>query len=374
MQGLYVHIPFCETKCIYCDFYSVESERTYDAFVDALVKEIHLRADATGDAGVFTSIFFGGGTPSLLSPSQLERIVNALVTRFSLSADLEFTAECNPGTVDREKLSGYRSLGVNRLSFGVQSFHEDDLKFLSRIHSVADAGKAVDAAHGAGFGNVNIDLMFSLPGQTPARWMHNLERARELETTHISCYSLTVEKGTPLAVLVDKKLVDLPGEDSDAGLFDTTMETLESWGFRQYEVSNYAKPGFECRHNLTYWRHQDYLGFGPSAHGTWKKKRYWNVSSLQAYMDRLSRKEIPAAGGEDLTPEILRGEYIFLRLRSEGIDLGEFRNLFGIDFLCEHAGTLRGYERRGFVTMSDDRVRLTKRGFLVSDELCAGLM
>ena len=394
MPGIYVHIPFCERKCIYCDFYSVEfpaeesgtpsqrhanaaTTRRHDVqnvFVHSCVEEIRLRGAALRtDEVTFDSIFFGGGTPSLLTPLQLESIIGALHSQYAFTADVEFTMECNPGTVDSEKLRGYRSLGVNRLSFGVQSFHHDDLQFLSRIHTAEQAVASIKAAHSAGFENVNLDLMFSLPHQTPARWLYNLDRAFELHTTHISCYSLTVEKGTPLFSMVQRGDVVTAAEDSDAALFDLTMATLEEHGFRQYEVSNYALPGYECRHNLIYWRHDDYLGFGPSAHSTWRRKRWWNSSNVTTYQRALAEEQLPEQGSEELNRGTLRNEYIYLRLRSEGIDLSDFHARFGADFYRDNLRLIDDCLSHGLLHRENDVLRLTKKGFLVCDELCAKL-
>lgn len=397
MPGLYVHVPFCEHKCIYCDFYSIETFDLHAAYLDAVTREITMRASEVGagslpaapnagaastaasdasavlDAAPFTSVFFGGGTPSLLTPDELGRVLGALRAGFRIGADAEITVECNPGTVDRAKLDGFRRAGVNRLSFGVQSFHADDLAFLTRIHSAEDAERAVRDAHAAGFENVNVDLMFSLPGQTPERWRENLARALDLGTTHLSCYSLTVERGTKLAAMFDKGLVTLPGEESDADLFELTMEVLAEAGMRHYEVSNYAMPGYECRHNLTYWRHEEYLGFGPSAHGTWRGRRSWNVSSLGAYVEQVAAGALPVAGGEDLTPEMLREEYIYLRLRSEGIVREEFRARFGGDVVEENATLVARCLREGLLVLEGEVLRLTPAGFTVCDELCTEL-
>ncbi|MCB2205263.1 radical SAM family heme chaperone HemW [bacterium] len=374
MPGLYIHIPFCDKKCIYCDFYSIESFRQYDDFLSALHREIAMRADVLPEDIVFHSIFFGGGTPSLLSDMQLGGILDALRSRFRFESDAEVTVECNPGTVDVDKLRGYRSAGVNRLSFGVQSFHADDLQFLSRIHDAGEAEAAIHAAHEAGMENVNLDLMFSLPGQTPERWLYNLERARTLGTTHLSCYSLTVEQGTPLARMVRLGTVAMPPEESDAALFDLTMDTLAEWDFQQYEVSNYARPGYTCRHNLTYWRHEDYLGFGPSAHSTWLGRRWWNLSSVQSYVESLTRGALPEAGGETLDADTLRHEYIYLRLRSEGIHLPSYTRLFGGNLLEERSAYIGTCLKSGLLQRSGDRLHLSRKGILVCDEICAELM
>ena len=374
MPGLYLHIPFCEKKCIYCDFYSIESFRQYDDFLSALHREIAMRADVLPEHTSFHSIFFGGGTPSLLTDGQLGGLLDALRSRFRIDEDAEITVECNPGTVDEDKLRGYRAAGVNRLSFGVQSFHADDLQFLSRIHTAGEAEAAIGAAQAAGVGDVNLDLMFSLPGQTPERWMHNLERARALGTTHLSCYSLTVEQGTPLANMVRNGMVTMPPEESDAALFDLTMDTLSEWRFRQYEVSNYAREGYTCRHNLTYWRHEDYLGFGPSAHGTWRGRRWWNLSSLQSWLDAVAAGRLPEAGGETLTADTLRSEYIYLRLRSEGIHLPSFTRLHGGDLLTAHRRYIDSCIAAGQLRLDGDTLSLTRKGILVCDEICAALM
>jgi oxygen-independent coproporphyrinogen-3 oxidase len=373
MPGLYVHIPFCEKKCIYCDFYSIESFRRYDDFLSALHREIAMRAAVLPDDIVFHSIFFGGGTPSLLTDVQLGGVLEALRTRFRFERDVEITVECNPGTVDTPQLRGYRSAGVNRLSFGVQSFHADDLLFLSRIHSAEEAEQAIGIAQDSGIPNINLDLMFSLPGQTPERWMYNLERARDLGTTHLSCYSLTVEQGTPLARMTTRGMVAMPPEESDAELFTLTMETLEGWGFRQYEVSNYAREGYACRHNLTYWRHEDYLGFGPSAHSTWQGRRWWNLSSLDRWLGAISTGRLPEAGGELLDRDTLRSEYIYLRLRSEGIDLGDFSRRFDADLMRDNRPFIDRCLAGGTLRMEDNRLLLTREGMLLCDAICAGL-
>lgn len=374
MPSLYLHIPFCETKCVYCDFYSVESGGVADSFVEALAREIRARAAAIESPGAFDTIFLGGGTPSLLTPGQLGRIAEAVRAHFPLAPGAEWSMECNPGTVDPPKLAAYRRIGVNRLSFGVQSFFDDDLRALSRIHTAAEAAEAVRAARDAGFGNVNIDLMFSLPQQTPERWMRNLERARTLGTTHISCYSLTVEEGTPLAAMRRKGEVVTATEESDAELFLLTMERLEAWGFRQYEISNYALEGFECRHNLAYWHQEDYLGFGPSAHSTWQGERSWNISSLGGWLDAVARTGDAHCGREELTPALLRKEHIFLRLRCSGIDIAEFRRRFGEDLRETHADRLRIWRGAGLLEESEERIRLTRKGRLLCDEICAELM
>ncbi|MBR9979185.1 MAG: radical SAM family heme chaperone HemW [Bacteroidetes bacterium] len=373
MPGLYIHIPFCEKKCMYCDFFSTETFRQYDSFLSALHTEIYLRARLLADTPAFDSVFFGGGTPSLLGDVQLGGILEALHGRFDITQDAEITVECNPGTVDVDSLRGYRDAGVNRLSFGVQSFHSDDLLFLGRTHTVEEAEAGILMAQDAGIPNVNLDLMFSLPGQTPERWHYNLERARALGTTHLSCYSLTVEKDTPLERMVACGMVIMPPEESDAALFELTMQTLDAWGYCRYEVSNYALPGYECRHNLTYWRHGEYIGFGPSAYSTFHNRRWWNVRDVERYVEALVAGTLPEAGEEELTPETQRGEYIFLRLRSEGIDLAEFRRRFSTDLLADNRAFIDHCISDGLLYSDGNVLRLTPGGVLVCDEICVEL-
>ncbi|MAT39414.1 MAG: coproporphyrinogen III oxidase [Ectothiorhodospiraceae bacterium] len=372
MPHLYIHIPFCETKCIYCDFYSVESTDEKGRFLEALLWELEERAGEAGDT-VFESVFLGGGTPSLLDAGQMERLMNTLRKHYRITPDAEVTTEANPGTTSLEKLRAYRELGINRISFGVQSFHDDDLKFLSRIHTADEARESIANAHEAGFDNINLDLMFSLPGQTPQRWKANLEEARQLETKHISCYSLTVENGTALATMVRNRAVTMPPNESDALLFERTMSTMAEWGFRQYEISNYALPGYECRHNLGYWRLADYLGFGPSAHGTWNEHRRWNVSNLRSYIEACERKELPIAGGEYLTREMRQEEFIYLRLRSEGINSIEYEARFGSDFYTDRGAQLQPLLAGELLIDREGTIKLSEKGILFADEICTRL-
>ena len=253
MASIYLHIPFCEHKCLYCDFYSIapaESQEDFsaltDSFLQALSTEIDLRAQESRENVAYETIFFGGGTPSLLSPKQIETILNQLAARFTISPNAEITLETNPGTVDREKLKAFRSAGINRLSIGIQSFHDDDLKFLTRIHSSDEAKQCVRDAQAEGFNNINLDLIFSLPHQTPERWLSNLEQAVQLSPQHLSCYSLIVEPNTPLYRMVETKQVTLLDTEHDAALYEQTMDFFAAHDYEHYEVSNFALPGFHA--------------------------------------------------------------------------------------------------------------------------------
>lgn len=374
--GLYLHIPFCERKCIYCDFYSVETLRSVDKFLDSLKKEIVLSTRLLSDDTEFDTIFFGGGTPSLLSSPQLGSIIEILTRLYPVNSDAEITVETNPGTVDREKLREYRSLGVNRLSVGVQSFHQDELKFLGRIHNADQARECVWNAQEVGFDNVSLDLICSLPGQTVERWESNLRDAVALHPKHISAYSLIVEPRTPLYRMVQSgQVTPLPAE-GDADLYELTSEFLEAAGFRQYEVSNHARPGYESRHNSKYWHHNPYLGFGPSAHSFWgvdtggKRMRWWNIRSLKGYGERLDSGARPTEGEETLDEEALLREQILLGLRSDGIDVRFLQRRFHHDILAVHSHKIQMFIREQLMRFERERLQLTRKGYLVCDAIC----
>ena len=380
MSGVYLHIPFCEHKCIYCDFYSIApSEEHADAegmmasFTELLLKEIDLRSDTVPRGEMYDTVFFGGGTPSLLEAEQMVRLLDRLRSRFEIRPDAEITMEANPGTVTEERLRAFRAAGINRVSFGVQSFYDDELKFLTRIHSADQAKASVHVARRAGFDNLNIDLMFALPGQTPERWRSTMEQALNLGPTHISCYSLIVEPHTPLARMVEAKQVAVLDTEADAALFETTAEVMERHGYEQYEVSNFARPGFRSLHNLNYWRHGSYLGFGPSAHSFRGTHRWWNIANLSTYASRLRDGALPTAGEEELQPEQMMTEAVFLGLRSDGLDTANFDRRFGRRFLEDHRSRIEDLLRSGLARLDGAVLRLTSRGYLVCDEICATL-
>lgn len=373
MSGLYIHIPFCERKCIYCDFYSVEQISSIDAFLDALSAEFALVAPhVKGDN--YSTVYFGGGTPSLLTPSQLEKIFIALSESFSIHPDSEITLEANPGTVTIEKLQGYKALGVNRISFGIQSFHEDELRFLSRIHTVDQAVESVRRARGAGFENISIDLMMSLPGQTVQKLEYSLQRAVELEPEHISAYSLTIEEPTPLYRMVKAGEVTPVQPDRDADLYEFSMEFLQKHGFEHYEVSNYAKPGLRSRHNSNYWKHKPYSGFGPSAHSFRDNRRWRNIADVNLYCDRLFKGETVVSEEEGLTTEQLLEEAIFLGLRSDGVNLRYLKEHYGFRVTEPVRNLLNEWVDDGLAVTNGASLRLTSRGYLQCDELCARLL
>jgi oxygen-independent coproporphyrinogen-3 oxidase len=377
MSGIYIHIPFCERKCIYCDFYSVENLNLIDRFTESLLKEIEIfsvEADFFNDS-IFDTIYFGGGTPSLLEPAQIEKILNKLSQSFKISSNPEITLETNPGTVDKRKLLEFKNLGVNRISFGVQSFFDDDLKFLGRIHTGEDAFKCVNDSFEVGFENVSIDLIFGLPGQTVEKWLENLKFAVSLNVPHISAYNLIVERGTPLHELVSLGKVEIPEDEIQAQLYERTIDFLENAGYVHYEVSNYAFEGFECRHNLKYWQYENYIGFGPSAHSFWINKRWWNFANLNKYINALDLGKIPVANFEILDEEKMIEEFIYLGLRSKGINVARFKGKFGFEFVDgDIKDEIEELDRAGYITIEDDFIKLTPKGFLLCDEIVLRLI
>lgn len=381
MAGLYLHIPFCERKCIYCNFYSIESMDARDRFLAALVREIDMRADrleAEGEAPAeYETVFFGGGTPSLLSPDELAAILERLRARFTIRADAEMTMECNPGALTREWLAGYRDLGVNRLSFGVQSFNDDELAFLSRIHTAAEAVESIGIARSV-FDNVSLDLIFALPGQTLERWRSNLSRGLDLGTEHISAYSLVFEEGTRLNVMRLSGEVTPAVDSLEADMYEETMAFLGGHGFAQYEVSNYARPGRECRHNVGYWERRSYISFGPSAHSYHRRsdgeRRWANVSSLQAYLGDIDAGMLPVASSELLSSQLVLEESIFLGLRSGGVILDEFRRAAGAGLEEVAAEKVDRLVADGYARLDRHRLSLTTKGYPFADRFALELI
>lgn len=344
-----------------------------ERFTDVLLQEIALRKPQYDGTSV-TSVFFGGGTPSLLTPEAIARINTALRSAFDISDNAEWTMECNPGTVTLERLVAYRSAGINRLSFGVQSFTASELEFLDRIHDAHQAEQAMALARSAGFDNVNMDLMFAVPGQTIETLTHNLERMIALQPDHVSAYSLIYEQGTPLYTKLKKGLVQPLPEETDVEMYKLVIETLRAAGYEQYEVSNFAKPSRQCQHNLTYWHAEQYLSFGPSAHGFIGNTRYWNKRSLTAWMDDVSKSILPEANREELTEQDLLSEFLFLHLRADGIPLDTVLQRFGIDLRKTLQPNLTYWIEEGFIEDTNNVLLLTAEGYRVCDELTVKIL
>ncbi len=368
-RGLYIHIPFCQKKCSYCDFYSLEKVSQLSNFIDLLCTEITLWAEKNTDKPSIDTIFFGGGTPSLLLPEQLEKIYTTIQKYFTIEPIVEWTLECNPGTVTLDSLKAYKQIGVNRVSFGVQSFHQNELDFLERIHSPEQAKQAVKDAQKAGFRSVSIDLMYALPNQTLDSWKSTVEQAIELETNHISAYSLIYEEGTPLYAQYQKGKVIPIDEDIDVDQYYFVNERLSKAGFQQYEVSNYTKPNGECKHNVKYWESEEYISFGPSAHGYYNGERYWNIRSLHSYTQKIESGVLPVSNSEILTKEQRCFEMAFLGLRSTGIDLQRFANEFSIRLEDILKSEIELWKNEKLIEFQNGIVRSTSLGYQLNDAI-----
>ncbi|MEE9284904.1 MAG: radical SAM family heme chaperone HemW [Dehalococcoidia bacterium] len=386
--ALYLHIPFCETKCNYCNFntYAHLGSLVPD-YVEALAAELEAWGRALTNPPV-TTAFLGGGTPSWLSVEHLGRVTEAARGAFSFAPDCEFTAEANPGDVSLQQLERWRAMGINRISIGVQSFDDSLLGVLSRRHSAAEAAQAYRTARAAGFANVNLDLMYGLPGQSLAVWKRTLEAAIGLDPPHLSLYALTIEEGTPLWRDVRDGRMPSPDPDLAADMYALAEEMLDGAAYRHYEISNWARAGYECRHNLAYWRNEPFLGVGPGAHSYLDGRRFWNIRSPAEYVRRLSRNKPECSASPPASPVVeearaLAGperlsESIILGLRlDEGVGLAELEAPAGrgdaalrgrfLEALHEFVGL-------GLVSCDEGRFRLTRRGRLLSNEVFVRLL
>ena len=372
--AIYIHIPFCDHKCIYCDFYSIITSDNISSFLQSLKKEIKYYAENYSSNRIITSIFFGGGTPSLMQPEYLEEIISSIAENFTVSTEAEITMETNPGTVDKDKLRKFKTSGINRISIGVQSFNDDELKFLTRIHNSSTAIETLHIASEVGFENISLDLIFNLPKQTKHIWLSNLKQAIQLPIKHISTYSLILERGTILNKMVLDGKIKMKSDDHDADLYETTIDYLTQNGFYQYEVSNFTKPGYECKHNNAYWQCKDYLGLGTSAHSFVDGKRWWNYSSLKRYIDEISTNGNAVANHEELSPEEFHNEYVMLALRSSGIKLNNYKNTFGESWLTKKYSYLKKLENENFILFDDSNIKLTKKGYAVCDEILQNIL
>jgi oxygen-independent coproporphyrinogen-3 oxidase len=372
--AIYVHVPFCDHKCIYCDFYSIITSDNITSFLKSVKKEIKYYAENYSTNRIITSIFFGGGTPSLMQPDYLREIISSIAENYNISADAEITMETNPGTVDKNKLRRFRTTGINRISIGVQSFNDDELKFLTRIHDANTAVQTLHYAADAGFENISLDLIFNLPKQTKQMWLSNLQQAIQLPITHISTYSLILEGGTILnKMILDGKVV-LEGDDHDADLYETTIDFLTHHGFYQYEVSNFTRPGYECKHNNAYWHYKNYLGLGTSSHSFLDGKRWWNFSSLKRYISEIEIHNYAIAGYEDLSEEDAHNEFVMLALRSSGLNLKKYKEKFGDDWLKKNYHYFKQLENDNLIFNENNIIKLTKKGYAVCDAILQNIL
>jgi oxygen-independent coproporphyrinogen-3 oxidase len=309
-----------------------------------------------------------------MQPEYLEEIISSIAENYNVSGDAEITMETNPGTVDKDKLRRFRTAGINRISIGVQSFNNDELKFLTRIHDSYTAAKTLHYAADAGFENISLDLIFNLPGQTKQMWLSNLRQAIQLPIKHISTYSLILEGGTILNKMVLDGKVKLQSDDHDADLYETTIDFLTENGFYQYEVSNFTKPGYECRHNNAYWHHKNYLGFGTSSHSFVDGRRWWNFSSLKKYISEIEKHNYAVAGYENLSEEDAHNEFVMLALRSSGLILKTYKEKFGDYWLKKNYHYFEQLENNNLINNENSIIKLTKKGYAVCDEILQNIL
>lgn len=371
--SLYIHIPFCATKCYYCAFntYSFHKEQA-KAYLIALQMEMELYAPITAP---LQTIFIGGGTPSILSSNSLKQLFTDIHAHFHLSSDIEITVECNPGTVDAEKLSVMKDAGVNRLSFGLQAMRDETLSQLGRIHTVEEFLHSYNLARECGFDNINIDLIFALPEQTMKQWQHTLCETISLEPEHISAYNLVMEESTPFFEWWKSGELALPSEDTEADMFQWTIETLTSHGYNHYEICNYARANREVKHNLVYWNNQEYIGLGVGACGYVDGVRYTNIRGIPAYIDALRQHKKPIADSERLTGQAEKAETLTLALRKrEGICLVDYERRFSEKIEVAFRDMIEKWMDLGLLEQDGTYLRLTQRGLFLANEVFVELM
>ena len=371
--GIYVHIPFCLKKCLYCDFYSVSDLSLKHAFFQALLGEIRLIQDIPC---FFDSVYIGGGTPSLFEPEQISKIIESLNETFSIDSDPEITLEINPGTADVEKLKGYLNAGVNRLSIGIQTFQNHLLETLGRVHSEKASLDAVKSAHKAGFKNIGLDLIFGIPGQTQACWETDLERAVSYGPDHLSCYMLTFETGTPFERALRSGCLIPSSEDRVAEQMETAILFLTDKGYLHYEISNFAKsPASVSRHNSKYWNFSPYIGLGPSAHTFLPLDRQWNHADVRRYIKDIEAGKRPVSGQETLTRQLQMMEAVYLGLRTTaGIDIPRFNHMFAVDFRKMFHDTIKILSAENMISATEGCCRLTRKGIFFHDGIVKRLV
>lgn len=369
--GIYIHIPFCRRKCSYCDFYLITNLNIVERFLDNLINEIILSANNYRN-DFFDSIFIGGGTPSILTGEQVSRILVALKNNYNISDESEITIEANPEDfIENENLfNQLKNSGINRISFGIQSFNDDELKFLTREHTSEQAIEVIKNAKKY-FSNISIDLIYSLPGQKLKNLENTLDTAITLNIPHISAYTLIYEKETPVYNQLKRNIITQTDDKKESELYLLFSEKLISQGYRHYEVSNYAKEGNESKHNLKYWEYANYIGFGPSAHSMWNGRRWNNFRNIIKYNISLQKGELPKENVYDLTYEEMKTEFIMLGLRSTGVNLGVYENIFKNNFYSEFKNQISELRERNLSVEDETHFRLNENGFLLVDEICA---
>lgn len=371
IQSAYIHIPFCEHICHYCDFNKVFLQgQPVDEYLKMMKKEMQLQVKAYPSAPELETIFVGGGTPTSLNETQLQYLCDSISETFTLKKDGEYTFEANPGELSREKLEILYHSGVNRLSFGVQSFTDDLLKRIGRTHRAADVYETIEKAQSVGFTNISIDLIYGLPGQTMEDFTDTLDKALALDLPHYSSYSLIVEPKTVFYNLMQKGKLHLPPQDTEANMYEKLMETMEKHNLHQYEISNFARTGFESRHNLTYWNNEEYYGIGAGAHGYTGGKRIANHGPVKKYMNPLQADELPVLETHVVPLNEKMEEEMFLGLRkTAGVSMQHFKDKFFVEMTEVFAKPIEEQTRHGLLVQENDFIRLTEKGKLLGNEV-----
>ncbi|QPJ62640.1 MAG: radical SAM family heme chaperone HemW [Candidatus Nitronauta litoralis] len=369
--GLYLHIPFCIHKCGYCDFNSHPLEgQDPQAYVNAIAREIETRAESLESSTTISSIFFGGGTPTTLEADQLLFLLETCKQHYQLSSDCEITLEANPGTIKPDFLPHVKNSGFNRISIGAQSFNPDELKLLERIHSGDEIDTTVHAAREAGFGNLSLDLMFALPDQSLETWQQNLNRALDLQPDHISCYNLMIEPNTSFKNLYDSGNLVMPEETHQLELFQYTIATLKDRGFNQYEISNFAHHGYECRHNRLYWLNGEHLGLGAGASSYINGVRSRNIKSPAKYTQSIITRNSATDFKEELSPQESMGESLMLGLRlKEGVNINSFEQRYATGLTSVFGDTLTKLLEKKLITLDNGHLALTEQGLYLADSV-----
>jgi len=383
---LYVHIPFCVHKCHYCDFNSHERQSPdWESYQQALISELQTWANSPMYAGrKLSSIFIGGGTPSLAPPGLIEKVIHRAERLFGYDDNIEITLEANPGSADAANFSAYRRAGVNRLSMGIQSLDDQELAWLERVHDRRQVLKAVDIARDAGFDNINLDLIYGLPDQSLEQWLKSLNSVIALGTEHLSCYQLTIEPHTKLATTHAINPINIPDDELAIAMFRETRKQLQSTGFEAYEISNFAKPELKCRHNDGYWKYHDYIGIGAGAAGKWDDRtergvagvtRYSNIRRPESYIKAVANQGRAINTQESLDINRAAAESIWLGLRrSGGINCDAFRNRFGFDLLEQVSNTLQPWQKQQMLHIDENTISLTENGLIMADAIAESVL
>lgn len=371
MLGLYIHIPFCANKCFYCDFnsYKLQNKDEKKEYIKNLKKEIDFYKEEFKDK-TFDTVFFGGGTPSILEDFEIKEIFEKIKESFNIKNDAEITMECNPGTLNKEKLKVMKNLGINRLSIGLQTTQNENLKYIGRIHTYEMFEKNYKDALEVGFCNINIDLMYSLPNQTFDEYKESLDKIIKLNPTHISCYSLILEENTKLYKMYEDGEFSLNDDELDIKIYEYTINKLKENNYNHYEISNYSKKGYECKHNIIYWKCENYLGLGAGASGYIKNKRYKNIESVDEYNNFIKNNKKPIFESEILTKKDEIEESIIMNLRmNEGIDILEFNKKHNIDFKEKYKNILEKLKNEKLIIEKNNKVFFSKKGREISNSV-----